>query len=124
MGALRMSAEHRFRTALRREFALGEETLVCQQRVEGEAAVAFAQDTAVPLRPVRLLRPDPQDVVVKDPEDFDQRQGGPNMATTATLERVDDQLPQIARPLVEADRETRLRQWRHHIISEQSRVSW
>ena len=79
----------------------GKESAIGQQRIEREAAVALAQDRAVAVGIARVLRIDPQDVVVEHADDFDQRQRRADMAAPGGAHRAQHQPPQIEAALVE-----------------------
>ncbi len=100
MTAFRMAAKPGARAALLLQFIDGEEAFIGQQGVLREAAMAFAENAAVALWIARIRRIDSQDVVIKDAQDLDQREGGADMAATAAFERVDHQAAQVLGSLV------------------------
>src|SRR5581483_46262 len=73
LAALRMAAEDAVDAAEGVELFGLDETLVGEQRVEREAAVALAEDAAVALGPVRPRGVVAHHVVVEDAQDLDQR---------------------------------------------------
>ena len=68
LAVLGVPAENRFGLAETGEALLREEAPVGQDGVKCEAPVTFAQDTAVPSRPLRIFGIVIQDVFVEDPE--------------------------------------------------------
>src|SRR5262249_51719147 len=98
---LGMAAQNGVEAAEAVELLEREEAAVGEHGIEREAAMALAQDEAIALAPARFGRPIAQEVVVKDSDDFDERQRGPDMSTPALLDGAEDQAPQMAAALVE-----------------------
>ena len=86
-----MAAEFGARTALLLQLIEWEEALIGQHGVKREAAMAFAQDAAVAVGIAGALRINPQDVVIEDTQDLNQRERGADMAAATTFQRVDHQ---------------------------------
>ncbi len=95
LAAFRMAAKDRVDPAEPVKLLGANEALVGQERIEREAAVTFAENAAVAVRPVRTLRVVEQDVVVENSQDFDERHRGADMPAIATFEAPYDQGTQI-----------------------------
>ena len=66
-----MAAEDRGLLAECIQVVIVEEALVGEDHVQGNAAVALAENTAVAALPMRLLRSKSQDIVIEHPQDLD-----------------------------------------------------
>ena len=78
------------------QLGLREKTLLRQQHIERQAAVSFAQDKTVPLRPARVGRVIFQNLVVKDTEHFHQRERRTDVAAPARFDHAHDLAAQVA----------------------------
>jgi len=67
----------------------GEEPPLCQGRVETRRGVAFAQDEAVTLRPVRPLGVHPQDLSIEYGKEVGDRKDGTNVGTASAMGHVE-----------------------------------
>src|SRR5262249_26164161 len=82
-------------------FSDREIALVGEHGVKRQAPVSLAENKAVALRPLRLLRPMPQDVVVEHADYLDERERRPDVAALTLVDGADDQPAQMKTPLVE-----------------------
>ena len=83
---LGMSAQERVEVAETIKLGDREEAAIGEDGIERQAAMPLAQDEAIPLGPPGLCGPVPQEVVVKHPDDLDQRERRPDMASAAFLD--------------------------------------
>src|SRR5205085_9914730 len=74
-----MTAQYAVVLAKRGQRVGREESLVGQDRVERQAAMALAEDATVPVRPARLRGAHVEDVVIEHAHDLDQGHGRPEM---------------------------------------------
>src|SRR5438309_245089 len=87
---VRMASENSIRFAEPFEFRLRKEALVGKRGVERHAAVTLAENQTIPFLPVRILRAELQRAFKKDGDDLDDREGRPQVASTARNGHVDD----------------------------------
>src|SRR5439155_5842100 len=102
LAGIRVAAEDAVRRAELVQFAVREKTLVREDGIEREAAVALAQYAAVALFPLWVLRIEAEHVVVEHAEDFDERVGGADVAAARVLQHAHTDPPKVFRALIES----------------------
>ncbi|MGY4338306.1 hypothetical protein ACVWW3_003212 [Bradyrhizobium sp. LM2.9] len=96
-----MSAQNAVGAAEAVELRQGKEAAIGQQRIERQTPVPLAEDRAVAGRIARVVRIDPQHVVVEYADHFDQRQCRTDMSASRGADRTEDQSAQIKATLVQ-----------------------
>src|ERR1043166_8740978 len=98
---LRMAGKNRIEVTEPVEFRDREIAFVGEHGIKREAAVTLAENKTVAVRPLRLGRPMPQDVVVEYADYFDERERRSDVPALAPVDRADDQPAQMEAALVE-----------------------
>src|SRR5216683_2840714 len=96
-----MATQNRIAVAKSVESLDREEAFVGENDVERDTSMTLAQNHPISTKPSGLARSKAQDVIVKNPQHFDQRHSRADVTPFTLIERANREPAQISRSLVE-----------------------